>query len=56
MNVPLWAQRKAILQQTLPKRPDLSFCEHIEDAGMAFFDAVAKAGLEGMVAKGGNSV
>jgi bifunctional non-homologous end joining protein LigD len=49
-------QRKAILQQILPKVPDLSYCEHIEDTGLAFFDAVAKAGLEGMVAKDGNSV
>src|SRR5262249_21214659 len=49
-------RRKAILQQMLPKAPELSFCEHIEDAGLAFFDAVAKAGLEGMVAKDGNSV
>jgi bifunctional non-homologous end joining protein LigD len=49
-------RRKAILQQILPKVPELSFCEHIEDTGLAFFDAVAKAGLEGMVAKDGNSV
>jgi bifunctional non-homologous end joining protein LigD len=48
-------RRKAILQQIL-RVPCLSFCEHVEDTGLAFFDAVAKAGLEGMVAKDGNSV
>jgi bifunctional non-homologous end joining protein LigD len=40
----------------LPQVPELSFCEHVEDTGLVFFDAVAKAGREGMVAKDGNSV
>ena len=49
-------RRKAILQQILPKMPVLLFCEHVEDTGLAFFEAVAKAGLEGMIAKDGSSV
>jgi bifunctional non-homologous end joining protein LigD len=38
------------------QEPGRSFCEHVEGAGLAFFDVVAKAGLEGMVAKDGSSV
>jgi len=48
-------RRKAILQQVLPTMPGVLLCEHIEDHGLASFDAVAKAGLEGMVAKDGSS-
>jgi bifunctional non-homologous end joining protein LigD len=48
-------RRKAILQQILPTLPNVVFCEHIEDQGLSFFDAVAKAGLEGMVAKDATS-
>jgi bifunctional non-homologous end joining protein LigD len=33
----------------------LAFCDHIEEQGLAFFDAVKKAGLEGMIAKDGSS-
>jgi bifunctional non-homologous end joining protein LigD len=41
---PSLIRRKQILRQTLPAVP-----------GLAFFDAVAKAGLEGMIAKDGSS-
>jgi bifunctional non-homologous end joining protein LigD len=53
-SLPL-VRRKAILQQILPAIPGLAFCEHIKEHGLAFFDAVAKAGLEGMIAKDGAS-
>jgi bifunctional non-homologous end joining protein LigD len=48
-------RRKEILRQILPAIPDLAFCDHIEEQGLAFFDAVKKAGLEGMIAKDGAS-
>jgi bifunctional non-homologous end joining protein LigD len=48
-------RRKEILRQILPAVPGLAFCDHIEESGLAFFDAVAKAGLEGMIAKDGAS-
>src|SRR5262249_9210406 len=44
-------RRKEILRQILPALPGLAFCDHIEGSGLAFFDAAAKAGLEGMIAK-----
>src|SRR5262249_27600581 len=48
-------RRKEILRQILPAMPGLAFCDHIHESGLAFFDAVAKAGLEGMIAKDGAS-
>ena len=48
-------RRKEILRQLLPALPGLAFCDHIQEHGLAFFDAVAKAGLEGMIAKDGAS-
>jgi bifunctional non-homologous end joining protein LigD len=48
-------RRKEILMQLLPALPGLAFCDHIQGSGLAFFDAVAKAGLEGMIAKDGAS-
>ena len=49
-------QRKKRLQEILGTSPGLLFSEHIEERGIAFFRAVAEQGLEGMVAKNGNSV
>jgi len=48
-------RRKEILRHILPAVPGLAFCDHIQEHGLAFFDAVAKAGLEGMLAKDGAS-
>jgi bifunctional non-homologous end joining protein LigD len=48
-------QRKELLQATLPSLPCVRVCEHIEHKGMAFFEAISKMGLEGMVAKDGAS-
>ncbi len=48
-------RRKTILQQILPAQPNGKFCEHIENQGLAFFDAAARASLEGIVAKDRNS-
>jgi bifunctional non-homologous end joining protein LigD len=44
-------QRKEILGQVLPKLPGLAFCDHVEERGLAYFDALATAGVEGMIAK-----
>jgi bifunctional non-homologous end joining protein LigD len=43
------------LQATLPSLPCVRVCEHIEHKGRAFFEAISKIGLEGMVAKDGAS-
>jgi bifunctional non-homologous end joining protein LigD len=53
-SLPL-TRRKEILQRILPEVPALRFCEHIEEHGLAFFEAVSKLGLEGMIAKDGSS-
>jgi bifunctional non-homologous end joining protein LigD len=48
-------RRKQILRQIISDVPGLVFCDHIEERGLAFFDAVVKARLEGMIAKDGTS-
>jgi bifunctional non-homologous end joining protein LigD len=44
-------RRKEILAQILSKRPHIQLSEHIPERGIAFFNAVAEQGLEGIVAK-----
>jgi bifunctional non-homologous end joining protein LigD len=53
-NLPL-KQRKELLATLLPKQSALRLSEHVEKRGIAFFDAIAKHGLEGIVAKNGDS-
>lgn len=48
-------RRKELLKQILPSDPRLCFSDHVEDQGRAFFDLVARQGLEGIVAKDGSS-
>jgi bifunctional non-homologous end joining protein LigD len=48
-------QRKQILREILPKVPGLAFCDHVKERGLAFFEAVANAGITGMIAKDGAS-
>jgi ATP-dependent DNA ligase len=48
-------RRKEILRQILPAVPGLAICDHVEEGGLAFFDAAAKAGVKGMIAKDGAS-
>ncbi len=48
-------RRKYILKQVLPELPNIRVSDHIEEKGLAFFDAVAARGIEGMVAKDGAS-
>jgi bifunctional non-homologous end joining protein LigD len=48
--------RKQFLKRVLGNNtPDLLFSEHLEEHGIALFHAVAKQGLEGMMAKNGHS-
>src|SRR5262249_52125716 len=45
------ARRKQILQGFLPTSKHIRASEHIDQHGVAFFDAVTRQGLEGIVAK-----
>lgn len=53
-NLPL-RHRKKLLETILRDSPDLLFSEHIEQRGIAFFQAIARQGLEGILAKNGIS-
>lgn len=48
-------RRKELLRQIVGSAPNIKLSEHMEEHGVAFFDAVAERGLEGIVAKDGNS-
>jgi bifunctional non-homologous end joining protein LigD len=43
--------RKALLRALVPAAGALRYCAHVEDDGPAFFAAVCREGLEGVVAK-----
>ena len=44
-------ERKQILKPLLPDSDVIKYCDHITEKGKAFFAAVKKQGLEGMIAK-----
>jgi bifunctional non-homologous end joining protein LigD len=46
-------RRKQILAAILGDLPNIKLSDHVEERGVAFFDAVAERGLEGMIAKDG---
>jgi bifunctional non-homologous end joining protein LigD len=48
-------ERKRLLRTVLPEVGPLKYTDHVEDAGEAFYDEVVKLGLEGVVAKSGDS-
>ncbi len=48
-------ERKEILKSILPQSELIKYCDHIEGQGIAFFKAVKKQGLEGMIAKRADS-
>src|SRR5262249_656537 len=51
MKYPLM-ERKAVLRQLIPDNSGwIRFADHVEGKGTAFFEAVEKHGLEGIVAK-----
>jgi len=45
------AARKALLRALVPAAAAVRYCDHVDDDGPAFFAAVCRAGLEGVVAK-----
>lgn len=49
-------ERKQILKQLLPQSDIIRYCDHIEGQGKAFFKAMQKQGLEGMIAKRADSI
>lgn len=54
-NMPL-LERKKLLQKVLPKNGPIRYSDHIETDGQKLFKEMQKRGLEGMVAKNGDSV
>jgi bifunctional non-homologous end joining protein LigD len=54
MNLPL-LRRKEILKRVLPSSSTIRFSDHVEKDGVAFFNVVREKGLEGIVAKHGQS-
>lgn len=48
-------RRKEILSEVIGYLPNVKVSEHVEEHGMTFFDAVVAKGLEGVMAKDGNS-
>ncbi len=48
-------ERKALLAKVLPPAGPLRYSDHIEEQGEAFFEQVAAMGLEGAMAKDGDS-
>ncbi|WP_243373652.1 DNA ligase D [Geotalea sp. SG265] len=49
-NLPLLT-RKTLLQEILPDLMEVKYCDHMEETGIAFFQAIEEKGLEGIVAK-----
>ncbi|RYD58961.1 MAG: DNA ligase D [Sphingobacteriales bacterium] len=48
-------ERKDLLKSLLPESDVIKYCDHIEGKGTAFFKAMQKQGLEGMIAKRADS-
>jgi bifunctional non-homologous end joining protein LigD len=48
-------ERKELLRQLLPESDIIRYCDHVQEQGNAFFKAVQKQGLEGMIAKRADS-
>ena len=49
-------ERKALLKKLLPESGIIRYCDHVEETGEAFFKAIQKQGLEGMIAKRADSI
>jgi bifunctional non-homologous end joining protein LigD len=48
-------ERKNLLRDMLPDLPNVRYGEHVPNQGVAFFEAAAARGLEGIIAKDGSS-
>jgi bifunctional non-homologous end joining protein LigD len=53
-SLPL-TKRKELLQQILPPLPHLKYSGHIQRSGIAMFNQAKELGIEGIMAKNGNS-
>lgn len=49
-ELPLTA-RKEILKKLLKKNPNIRYCDHVEEQGIAFLEKAKEQGLEGIIAK-----
>jgi bifunctional non-homologous end joining protein LigD len=49
------SERKERLRTLIPKSGPILFSDHIEEAGVSFFETIKKQGLEGIMAKDKNS-
>jgi bifunctional non-homologous end joining protein LigD len=49
-------ERKEILKKILPDVPEVRYNDHVEGNGIRFFGEAVKQGLEGIMAKRGNSI
>lgn len=48
-------ERKQLLKEWLPESDVIKYSDHVAEQGKAFFKAMQEKGLEGMIAKNGNS-
>jgi bifunctional non-homologous end joining protein LigD len=48
-------ERKQMLEKLLPESDVIKYCDHVAENGTAFFKAMQQKGLEGMIAKQGDS-
>lgn len=48
-------ERKNLLKELLPANDNIRYCDHVEGAGIPFFDAIKEENLEGMIAKKADS-
>lgn len=54
-NLPL-LRRKALLKRVVPSSSRIRFSDHVRKEGVTFFDVVKEKGLEGIIAKHGQSM
>ena len=54
-HLPL-VERKRMLEKLIPKKGIIRYCDHVEEDGKRFFEAVSKKNMEGIIAKRADSV
>lgn len=54
MDLPL-KERKSLIPEVIEGAPHFWYCDHVEGMGTAFFNRAAEAGMEGIIAKKGDS-
>ncbi len=48
-------ERKEILRKNIKDNDNIRYCDHVAERGKNFFDAIKQQGMEGMIAKRGDS-